>query len=151
VQQYIRHLIFEVLSDGSIVEVLRKLMKLPWAEAEPYLLKCLLKVQCHTRLWVAMFVYHFCSMYALEWTHVVLAKVEPCLLKCLVKFQCDTAVGCDVDCTLLCVRACAACMEWICVVLAEAEHHMIKCLLKVRFYKSAFCVCWYSLDGACAA
>jgi hypothetical protein len=28
-QEYIRHLIYEVLSDGSIVEVLRKLMKLP--------------------------------------------------------------------------------------------------------------------------
>jgi regulator of nonsense transcripts 2 len=48
-QEYIRHLIFEVLSDGSIVEVLRKLMKLPWGEAEPYLLKCLLKV-CSTLL-----------------------------------------------------------------------------------------------------
>jgi uncharacterized protein (DUF2236 family) len=44
-QEYIRHLIFEVLADGSIVEVLRKLMKLPWGEAEPYLLKCLLKVR----------------------------------------------------------------------------------------------------------
>jgi hypothetical protein len=47
VQEYIRHLIFDVLADGSIVEVLRKLMKLPWGEAEPYLLKCLLKV-CDT-------------------------------------------------------------------------------------------------------
>jgi hypothetical protein len=37
-------LIFERLGDGSIVEVLKKLMKLPWDEAEPYLLKCLLKV-----------------------------------------------------------------------------------------------------------
>ncbi|WIA32391.1 hypothetical protein OEZ86_003220 [Tetradesmus obliquus] len=43
-QEYIRHLLFEVLGDGSIVEVLRKLMKLPWGQAEPYLLKCLLKV-----------------------------------------------------------------------------------------------------------
>jgi regulator of nonsense transcripts 2 len=43
-QEYIRHLLFERLSDGSIVEVLKKLMKLPWAECEPYVLKCLLKV-----------------------------------------------------------------------------------------------------------
>ena len=43
-QEYIHHLIFERLGDGSIVEVLKKLMKLPWDEAEPYLLKCLLKV-----------------------------------------------------------------------------------------------------------
>jgi len=43
-QEYIRHLIFERLADDSIVDVLKKLMKLPWAESEPYLLKCLLKV-----------------------------------------------------------------------------------------------------------
>jgi hypothetical protein len=54
VQEYIRHLIFEVLSDGSIVEVLRKLMKLPWAEAEPYLLKCLLKVRSDACIFMFM-------------------------------------------------------------------------------------------------
>lgn len=43
-QEYIRHLIFERLGDGSIVEVLKKLMKLPWPDCEEYLLKCLLKV-----------------------------------------------------------------------------------------------------------
>lgn len=44
-QEYIHHLIFERLGDGSIVEVLKKLMRLHWSEAEPYLLKCLLKVR----------------------------------------------------------------------------------------------------------
>jgi hypothetical protein len=39
-----RHLIFERLGDDTIVDVLKKLMKLPWAEAEAYLLRCLLKV-----------------------------------------------------------------------------------------------------------
>jgi len=43
-QEYIHHLVFEVLGDGSIVDVLKKLMKLPWSDTEPYLLKCLLKV-----------------------------------------------------------------------------------------------------------
>jgi hypothetical protein len=43
-QEYIHHLIFEVLGDGSIVDVLKKLMKLPWADTQPYLLKCLVKV-----------------------------------------------------------------------------------------------------------
>lgn len=44
-QEYIHHLIFERLGDGSIVDVLKKLMKLPWSDTEPYLLKCLLKVR----------------------------------------------------------------------------------------------------------
>ncbi len=43
-QEYIRHLIFTVLSDASIQTVLRKLLKLPWAQHEAYVVKCLLKV-----------------------------------------------------------------------------------------------------------
>ena len=43
-QDYIRHLILFRLSESSIVEVLRKLIKLPWQECEHYILKCLLKV-----------------------------------------------------------------------------------------------------------
>jgi hypothetical protein len=43
-QEYIRHLVFDVLCDGDIVVVLRKLLKLPWQECERYVLKCLLKV-----------------------------------------------------------------------------------------------------------
>ncbi|KIY94933.1 putative Regulator of nonsense transcripts 2 [Monoraphidium neglectum] len=43
-QEYIRHLIFERLGQGAIVDVLRKLMKLPWADCERYVLKCMLKV-----------------------------------------------------------------------------------------------------------
>ncbi|KAF8071278.1 UPF2 [Scenedesmus sp. PABB004] len=43
-QEYVRHLVFDRLADGAVVVVLKKLLKLPWAEAEPYLLKCLLKV-----------------------------------------------------------------------------------------------------------
>lgn len=44
-QEYTRHLIFDVLSDGTIVDVLRRLMRLPWdRECERYVLKCLLKV-----------------------------------------------------------------------------------------------------------
>lgn len=42
--EYIRHLIFDVLADDTIVYVLKKLMKLPWQETEQYVLKCLLKV-----------------------------------------------------------------------------------------------------------
>jgi hypothetical protein len=34
-----------VLDDGTIVEVLKKLMKLPWDTCERYVLKCLLKVR----------------------------------------------------------------------------------------------------------
>ncbi|EFJ41604.1 hypothetical protein VOLCADRAFT_68153, partial [Volvox carteri f. nagariensis] len=42
--EYIRHLIFEVLSEATIPLVLRKLLKLPWALYEKYVVKCLLKV-----------------------------------------------------------------------------------------------------------
>ncbi|GIM12927.1 hypothetical protein Vretimale_16172, partial [Volvox reticuliferus] len=42
--EYIRHLIFEVLSEATIPVVLRKLLKLPWAQYEKYVVKCLLKV-----------------------------------------------------------------------------------------------------------
>lgn len=48
-QEYIRHLIFDRLDDGSIVAVLRKLMKLPWQESEGFVLKCLLKVRMHLK------------------------------------------------------------------------------------------------------
>lgn len=34
----------QVLDEGNIVAVLKKLLKLPWAEHERYVLKCLLKV-----------------------------------------------------------------------------------------------------------
>lgn len=44
VLEYIRHLIFDRLSEATIVEVLKKLMKLPWATCHKYILKCLLKV-----------------------------------------------------------------------------------------------------------
>jgi hypothetical protein len=44
VQEYIRHLVFVVLKEDTIADVLRKLLKLPWAECEAYVLKCMLKV-----------------------------------------------------------------------------------------------------------
>ncbi|KAJ1487301.1 armadillo-type protein, partial [Baffinella frigidus] len=43
--EYIRYLLFTVLSKATEEEVAMQLRKLPWAECEPYLIKCLLKVQ----------------------------------------------------------------------------------------------------------
>jgi len=43
-QEYIRHLIFVELSEQSIADVLKRLLRLPWAECERYVLKCILKV-----------------------------------------------------------------------------------------------------------
>lgn len=42
--EYVRHLIYSRLAEPTILEVLRKLLKLPWQECERYVLKCLLKV-----------------------------------------------------------------------------------------------------------
>ncbi|KAG2482394.1 hypothetical protein HYH03_018672 [Edaphochlamys debaryana] len=44
IQEYIRLLIFDQLSEATIPAVLRKLLKLPWREYEQYVVKCLLKV-----------------------------------------------------------------------------------------------------------
>lgn len=49
-QEYIRHLLFVVLREDTIADVLRKLLKLPWAECEKYVLKCMLKVGSGCRL-----------------------------------------------------------------------------------------------------
>lgn len=43
-QEYIRHLLFTRLSEGTIAVVLKALLKLPWAESEQYVLKCMMKV-----------------------------------------------------------------------------------------------------------
>lgn len=42
--QYIRKLLFSDLDKSTVEHVLRQLRKLPWAECEPYILKCFLKV-----------------------------------------------------------------------------------------------------------
>ncbi|GIM12930.1 hypothetical protein Vretimale_16172 [Volvox reticuliferus] len=42
--RYIHHLIFEILSEATIPVVLKKLLKLPWAQYEKYVVKCLVKV-----------------------------------------------------------------------------------------------------------
>ncbi len=42
--EYVRHLVYSRLSEASVLEVLKKLLKLPWAQCERYVLKCLLKV-----------------------------------------------------------------------------------------------------------
>ena len=44
IQEYIRHLIFTVLAKGTLPHVVRQMRKLPWAENERYVVKCLLKV-----------------------------------------------------------------------------------------------------------
>jgi regulator of nonsense transcripts 2 len=43
-QEYIRHLIFTRLSKATAPDVAKKLLRVPWAESERYVLKCLLKV-----------------------------------------------------------------------------------------------------------
>jgi regulator of nonsense transcripts 2 len=43
-QEYIRHLIFVELAETTIADVLRRLLRLPWAECEAYVLKCMFKV-----------------------------------------------------------------------------------------------------------
>jgi hypothetical protein len=43
-QAYVRHLILEELSPSSLASVLRRLLRLPWAECERYVLKCMTKV-----------------------------------------------------------------------------------------------------------
>lgn len=43
-QEYVRHLLFTVLSRGTVERVLRQLRKLPWPASQPYVLKCVLKV-----------------------------------------------------------------------------------------------------------
>lgn len=45
IQEYIRYLIFELLSKKTIALVLKKLLKLPWEQYERYVLKKLLKVR----------------------------------------------------------------------------------------------------------
>uniref|UniRef100_A0A061R4F1 Regulator of nonsense transcripts 2 n=1 Tax=Tetraselmis sp. GSL018 TaxID=582737 RepID=A0A061R4F1_9CHLO len=42
--EWIRHLVYDQLTQDSIQWVMKKLRKLPWQEFEPYLIKCLLKV-----------------------------------------------------------------------------------------------------------
>ena len=44
-QEYIRHLIMVELREDTVVHVLRKLVKVPWAESEHYILKCMMKVR----------------------------------------------------------------------------------------------------------
>lgn len=46
VQEYIRHLVFAELAEASIADVLRHLLRLPWAECEQYVLKCMIKAGC---------------------------------------------------------------------------------------------------------
>ena len=43
-QEYVRHLLFTVLSRATVERVLRQLRKLPWPASQPYVLKCVLKV-----------------------------------------------------------------------------------------------------------
>ncbi|KAG1671470.1 hypothetical protein FOA52_003128 [Chlamydomonas sp. UWO 241] len=43
-QEYIRHLVLVRLTDKTVGEVAKKLLRVPWAESERYVLKCLLKV-----------------------------------------------------------------------------------------------------------
>jgi len=43
--EYIRYLLFSRLTKATLNEVAQQLRKIPWAECEPYLIKCLLKVQ----------------------------------------------------------------------------------------------------------
>eukprot|EP00798_Chlamydomonas_sp_ICE-L_P014700 gene14700-20740_t len=44
IQEYIRHLILVQLREDTVVHVLKKLVKVPWAESEKYILKCMMKV-----------------------------------------------------------------------------------------------------------
>ena len=44
VHEYVRHLVFVVLNEKTTSAVLKQLRKLPWAENERYVIKCLLKV-----------------------------------------------------------------------------------------------------------
>ncbi|KAK9868805.1 hypothetical protein WJX84_002149 [Apatococcus fuscideae] len=41
-QQYMRHLVHDQLTQDDTKQILRKLRRLPWAENEPYLIRCLL-------------------------------------------------------------------------------------------------------------
>jgi hypothetical protein len=43
-QEYVRHLLFTVLSSATLERVLRQLRKLPWPASQSYVLKCVLKV-----------------------------------------------------------------------------------------------------------
>lgn len=57
-QEYIRRLVFEELSEATLADVLRRLLRLPWAECEMYVIKCLMKVS------VACPMYLTCLHYA---------------------------------------------------------------------------------------
>ncbi len=43
-QEYIRHLIYEELSEGTLADVLRRLLRLPWGQCEQFVLKYIMKV-----------------------------------------------------------------------------------------------------------
>ena len=43
-QEYIRQLVLVRLNKNTVSEVAKKLLKVPWAENERYILKCMLKV-----------------------------------------------------------------------------------------------------------
>ena len=44
VREYVRHLVYEILSDDAVPRVVRQLRKLDWAEHERYVVKCVVKV-----------------------------------------------------------------------------------------------------------
>ena len=44
VREYVRHLVYEILSDDALPRVVRQLRKLDWAEHERYVVKCVVKV-----------------------------------------------------------------------------------------------------------
>jgi len=50
-QRYVRHLVFESLQEGeqALPEVVKRMRRLPWAESEAYVLKCMLQVRAQGR------------------------------------------------------------------------------------------------------
>ena len=46
-QKYIRHLVFDCLNqdEATMLEIVKRIRRLPWPESEPFILKCLLKVR----------------------------------------------------------------------------------------------------------